>query len=69
LAESQTRKRGEKCIKTSQACHRLAGAELASNNAAAKDKKLSMAASVSRKLKNAAAATDNVGRGVFAKAG
>ena len=48
---------------------RLTAAELASNDATAKDKKLSMTAGVSRKLKNASAIIDNVGRGVFAKAG
>jgi hypothetical protein len=109
LTESQTRKRGEKRIKTSKALYplaqafdvmalkvtlecydlrkanpdmtlwqiaqkagvsdRLTAAELASNDATAKDKKYSMTAGVSRKLRNAAAIIDNVGRGVFAKAG
>ena len=109
LTESQTRKRGEKRIKTSKALYplaqafdvmalkvtlecydlrkanpdmklwqiaqkagvsdRLTAAELASNDITAKQKKFSMTAGVSRKLRNAAAIIDNVGRGVFAKAG
>ena len=109
LTESQTRKRGEKRIKTSKALYplaqafdvmalkvtlecydlrkanpnmtlwqiaqkvgvsdRLTAAELLSNDATAKDKKYSMTAGVSRKLRNAAAIIDNVGKGVFAKSG
>ena len=44
---------------------RLTAEELRTNDAAAKDKKLSMTAGVSRKLKQAQRLIENVGRGKF----